>query len=78
MAASRTVAMLRRLGRIMAWGIGGFVIGSIVLVMLYQVLPPPGTPLMLLRWVEGYGIHKTWQLVPSRTSAGLGEHLSPP
>jgi hypothetical protein len=34
MAASRTVAMLRRLGRIMLWGIGGFVIGSIVLVML--------------------------------------------
>jgi monofunctional glycosyltransferase len=51
--------MLRRLGRIMPWGIGGFVIGSIVLVMLYRVLPPPGTPLMLLRLVEGYGIHKS-------------------
>jgi monofunctional biosynthetic peptidoglycan transglycosylase len=61
MAASRTVAMLRRLGRIMLWGIGGFVIGSIVLVMLYRVLPPPGTPLMLLRLVEGYGIHKSWR-----------------
>jgi monofunctional glycosyltransferase len=61
MAASRTVAMLRRLGRIMLWGIGGFVIGSIVLVMLYRVLPPPGTPLMLLRLVEGHGIHKSWR-----------------
>jgi monofunctional biosynthetic peptidoglycan transglycosylase len=61
MAASRPVAMLRRLGRIMLWGIGGFVICSIVLVMLYRVLPPPGTPLMLLRLVEGYGIHKSWR-----------------
>jgi monofunctional glycosyltransferase len=44
-----------------AVGIGGFVICSIVLVMLYRVLPPPGTPLMLLRLVEGYGIHKSWR-----------------
>jgi len=36
-------------------------IGSIVLVALYRVLPPPGTPLMLLRLVEGYGIDKSWR-----------------
>jgi len=36
---------------------GGFIIGSILLVALYRYLPPPGTPLMLFRWVEGYGIH---------------------
>lgn len=34
--------------------------GSILLVALYRYLPPPGTPLMLLRRVEGYGIHKSW------------------
>ena len=45
----------------------GFVIGSIVLVALYRVLPPPGTPLMLIRLVEGYGIDKAgggWMTSP--------------
>ena len=36
-------------------------IGSILLVALYRVLPPPATPLMLLRLVEGYGIDKSWR-----------------
>ena len=36
-------------------------IGSIVLVALYRVVPPPGTPLMLLRLVQGYGIDKSWR-----------------
>jgi len=52
--------MLPRLGRIALWVISGFIIGSILLVALYRYLPPPGTPLMLLRRVEGYGIHKSW------------------
>ena len=52
--------MLRRLARIALWVISGFVVGSILLVALYRYLPPPGTPLMLLRRVEGYGIHKSW------------------
>jgi hypothetical protein len=46
----------------------GFVIGSIVLVALYRVLPPPGTPLMLIRRVEGYRIDKSWRpLEPGKT-----------
>jgi monofunctional biosynthetic peptidoglycan transglycosylase len=45
--------MLRRLARIALWVISGFVVGSILLVALYRYLPPPGTPLMLLRRVEG-------------------------
>jgi hypothetical protein len=57
-AANHTHGMLRRLGRIALWMISGFMIGSILLVALYRYLPPPGTPLMLLRRVEGYGIHK--------------------
>ena len=52
--------MLPRLGRIALWVISGFILGSILLVALYRYLPPPGTPLMLLRRVEGYGIHKSW------------------
>jgi len=51
---------VRRLARIALWVISGFIIGSILLVALYRYLPPPGTPLMLLRRVEGYGIHKSW------------------
>jgi hypothetical protein len=53
--------LLRRVGRIALYSLIGFIIGSIVLVALYRVLPPPGTPLMLLRLVEGYGIDKSWR-----------------
>jgi hypothetical protein len=52
---------LRRIGRIALYGAIGFLIASIVLVALYRVLPPPGTPLMLIRRVEGYGIDKSWR-----------------
>jgi len=59
-AANRTRGRLRRLARIALWVSGGFIIGSILLVALYRYLPPPGTPLMLFRRAEGYGIHKSW------------------
>ena len=52
---------MRRIGRIALYGVIGFLIGSIVLVALYRALPPPGTPLMLIRRVEGYGIDKSWR-----------------
>jgi hypothetical protein len=45
--------------RVALWVISGFIIGSILLVALYRYVPPPGTPLMLLRRVEGYGIYKS-------------------
>jgi monofunctional biosynthetic peptidoglycan transglycosylase len=60
-AAHLKSGLLRRVGRIALYGAIGFIIGSIVLVALYRVLPPPGTPLMLVRLVEGYGIDKTWR-----------------
>ena len=60
-AARPKSGLLRRVGRIALYGAIGFVIGSIVLVALYRVLPPPGTPLMLIRRVEGYGIDKSWR-----------------
>jgi hypothetical protein len=52
---------LRRIGRIALYSVAGFIVGSIVLVALYRALPPPGTPLMLIRRVEGYGIDKSWR-----------------
>jgi monofunctional biosynthetic peptidoglycan transglycosylase len=53
--------VLRRLGRII-WGcVTGFVILSLFLTMLYRVAPPPVTPLMLLRFAEGYGMQKSWR-----------------
>ena len=53
--------MLRRIGRIALLVIGGFLIGSLLLVALYREVPPPVTPLMLIRRVEGYGIDKSWR-----------------
>ena len=53
--------MLRRIGRILFLAITGFVIGSLILVVIYREVPPPATPLMLIRRVEGYGIDKTWR-----------------
>src|SRR5437764_14770805 len=41
--------------------LSAFIIGSIVEVALYRFLPPAGTPLMLIRRVEGYGIDKSWR-----------------
>jgi monofunctional biosynthetic peptidoglycan transglycosylase len=60
-AARPKSGQLRRIGRIALYGAIGFLIASIVLVALYRVLPPPGTPLMLIRRVEGYGIDKSWR-----------------
>ena len=60
-AARPKSGRLRRLGRIALYGVIGFIIGSIVVVALFRVLPPPGTPLMLVRLVEGYGVEKSWR-----------------
>jgi monofunctional glycosyltransferase len=60
-AARPRSGLLRRVGRIALYSVIGFVIGSILLVALYRVLPPPGTPLMIIRLVEGYGIDKSWR-----------------
>ncbi len=31
-----------------------------VILLAYRLVPPPGTPLMLIRLTEGYGIDKDW------------------
>jgi monofunctional biosynthetic peptidoglycan transglycosylase len=38
-----------------------FLLLSVAAVALYRVLPPPATPLMLLRAAQGYGMTKTWR-----------------
>lgn len=53
--------MARRLGRILLFATGTFLITSVFLVVVYRMLPPPVTPLMLIRLVEGHGISKSWR-----------------
>ena len=57
----RRKSVLRRLGRLAVCCLSGFLILSLTLVMLYRHVPPPATPLMLLRSAEGYGIRKSWR-----------------
>jgi len=52
---------LHRLTRLLLLATGGFLIASILLVALYRVVPPPATPLMLIRAAEGYGLTKSWR-----------------
>src|SRR5262249_43251722 len=44
--------LVRRLRRCLAIGLAGFVVVSILAVVLFGIVPPPGTPLMLIRWIE--------------------------
>ncbi len=53
--------MLKRIGRIIAFFFTGFFIWSFFLVVAYRDIPPLVTPLMLLRLLDGAGIHKSWR-----------------
>ena len=53
--------MFKRIGRIVAFFVTGFFIWSFFLVVAYGTLPPLATPLMLLRLLDGSGIHKSWR-----------------
>lgn len=50
----------RRVKRLVGLGIAGFLTLSLGLVVLYGFLPVPITPLMVIRLVEGQGLHKDW------------------
>jgi monofunctional biosynthetic peptidoglycan transglycosylase len=54
-------SMPRRLGRFLLFATTGFLILSLLLVALYRLVPPPVTPLMLIRAIEGHGITKSWR-----------------
>jgi monofunctional biosynthetic peptidoglycan transglycosylase len=49
-----------RLRRWALWLVGGFVLLSVAWVLLYAVVAPPVTPLMLIRALGGAGIHRSW------------------
>ena len=36
------------------------VAGPVLLIALYRFVPVPGTPLMIIRMVQGQGLEKTW------------------
>jgi monofunctional biosynthetic peptidoglycan transglycosylase len=54
--------------RRVAWGVAGaLLLGPLVLLALYRFVPPPATPLMLLRLAEGHALDYRW--VPLRSIA---------
>jgi len=65
----RATSLLRRLARLAAGVVSGFLILSLGLVLLYRIVPPPVTSLMLLRLADGYGLHKSWRPLDQISSA---------
>ncbi|HEY0837134.1 MAG TPA: monofunctional biosynthetic peptidoglycan transglycosylase [Azospirillum sp.] len=51
---------MRRLIRALAWTVLGLAAFSVAWALLYRVVPPPATPLMLIRAVGGAGMAKDW------------------
>lgn len=51
--------MLRRLRKILLWVLLAVLIVPPVWVLAYRIVPPPGTPLMLLRALDGHGTDRT-------------------
>ncbi|HVJ41106.1 MAG TPA: monofunctional biosynthetic peptidoglycan transglycosylase [Dongiaceae bacterium] len=54
---SRWRRLIRLLGRVLVIWFGG----SLALVVLYWIVPPPITPLMVIRLISGEGLSKTWR-----------------
>jgi monofunctional biosynthetic peptidoglycan transglycosylase len=52
---------MRRLFRFVLFLALLFLAASVAAVALYRILPPPATPLMLLRAAQGYGLTKNWR-----------------
>jgi monofunctional biosynthetic peptidoglycan transglycosylase len=52
---------MRRFFRLVLLLVGLFLTVSVAVVALYRVLPPPATPLMLIRGTQGYGMTKAWR-----------------
>ncbi|MEP2830809.1 MULTISPECIES: monofunctional biosynthetic peptidoglycan transglycosylase [Hyphomicrobiales] len=53
--------LVARVARIVAQVLILLFIGPAIAILFYAVVPPPATPLMLIRLSEGHGISKTWQ-----------------
>ncbi|RKQ68112.1 monofunctional biosynthetic peptidoglycan transglycosylase [Oceanibaculum indicum] len=52
---------MRRLRRILLIALAVILLLPALLVLAYAILPPPGTPLMLIRAAEGETIDKSWR-----------------
>lgn len=55
-----TVTVWRRLKRAVLLAVAAFMTVSIALVVIYRFLPPPITPLMVIRLIQGEGLSKDW------------------
>ena len=63
MAAART----RRWLRIFLWALGIVLLAPLLVLAVYRFVPPPGTPLMLIRSAEGENLRYRW--IPLRAMA---------
>src|SRR4051812_1127399 len=56
-----TAVSMRRVFRFLL--VAGAALAAVTVgwVALYRFVPPPGTPLMLIRMAEGAGIEKSWR-----------------
>ena len=48
------------------------VVAPVVLTLVYRIVPPPGTPLMVIRLFEGEGLEKRW-----RSLEEISRHAGP-
>ncbi len=53
-------SLTSRVQRIVLWTLGIVLLTPVALVLIYGQLPPPVTPLMVIRLFEGEGIKKDW------------------
>jgi len=50
-----------RIGRLIFWGLLVLLLTPAALILIYRVVPPPGTPLMVMRAIGGAGWDYAWQ-----------------
>jgi monofunctional glycosyltransferase len=51
---------VKRLIRLFIWLAAILLVAPVLMIALYAIIPPPITPLMALRWMDGAEIRKTW------------------
>ena len=68
--ARKRPSLTRNLRRIALWTVIGVLLLPVGLVLVYRQVPPPVTPLMVIRLFEGEGIKKEWVSL-----AGISPHV---
>ena len=66
-SARRRGGLIRRSLRWLGRAILLFIAITVILAAIYRFVPPPLTPLMVIRLFEGNWISKDWVLVPRRS-----------